>query len=123
LRCGFYFAGDELDFELNIPEEDTMSAFKRSSFAVAVMVALIFGLMSPAAFADQYTEREKPTGGMMMWDVLVMRPIGIVGTAVGSVIWLVSYPFAALGGNTDESTEALVQQPFEWTFQRPLGEF
>jgi hypothetical protein len=52
-----------------------------------------------------------------------MRPIGIVGTALGSVVWVVSYPFAALGGNVDESTEALVQQPFDWTFQRPLGEF
>jgi hypothetical protein len=116
-------AGDELDFELNIPEEDTMSAFKRNSFAVVVMVALIVGLLSSAAFADQYAEREKPTGGMMMWDALVMRPIGIVGTVVGSAVWLISYPFAALGENTDESTEALVQKPFEWTFQRPLGEF
>jgi hypothetical protein len=115
--------GDELHFEFTIPEEDTMFACKRSRLAVAVMVALIVGLLSPAAFADQYAEREKPTGGMMMWDALVMRPIGIVGTVLGSAVWLVSYPFAALGGNTDESTEALVQEPFEWTFQRPLGEF
>ena len=100
-----------------------MSAFKRNSFAVVVMVALIVGLLSSAAFADQYAEREKPTGGMMMWDALVMRPIGIVGTAVGAVVWLVSYPFAALGGNTDESTQKLVVDPFDWTFQRPLGEF
>ena len=100
-----------------------MSAFKRNSFAVVVMVALIVGLLSSAAFADQYAEREKPTGGMMMWDALVMRPIGIVGTVVGSAVWLISYPFVALGENTDESTEALVQKPFEWTFQRPLGEF
>jgi hypothetical protein len=52
-----------------------------------------------------------------------MRPIGIVGTAVGSVVWLVSYPFAAWGGNSNESTQRLVADPFEWTFQRPLGEF
>ena len=45
------------------------------------------------------------------------------GSAVGSVVWVVSYPFAYWGGNTDASTEALVQNPFEWTFQRPLGEF
>ena len=100
-----------------------MSVFKRKAIAVVVMVAVIIGLLGPAALAEQYIEREKPTGGMMMWDALVMRPIGMVGTVVGSVVWLVSYPFAYLGGNADESTEALVQQPFEWTFQRPLGEF
>jgi hypothetical protein len=100
-----------------------MSLFKHHRIAVGVIIALIVCLPGAAAFADQYTEREKPTGGMMMWDALVMRPIGIVGTALGSVVWVVSYPFAYLGGNTDESTEALVQEPFEWTFQRPLGEF
>jgi hypothetical protein len=73
---------------------------------------------------DYYSGCEpEPTGGMMMWDALVMRPVGIVGTALGSVVWLVSYPFAALGGNADQSTERLVMDPFEWTFQRPLGEF
>jgi hypothetical protein len=35
----------------------------------------------------------------------------------------VSYPFAALGGNTDESTQKLVAEPFNWTFSRPLGYF
>jgi hypothetical protein len=52
-----------------------------------------------------------------------MRPIGMVATAVGSVFWLVSYPFAALGDNTNESTQELVVAPFEWTFERPLGHF
>jgi hypothetical protein len=100
-----------------------MSISKRNGTAVIVMAAVIICLLSPMAFASQYAEREKPTGGMMMWDILVMRPIGIVGTAVGSVVWVISYPFAYWGGNTDESTEALVQKPYEWTFQRPLGEF
>ena len=102
-----------------------MSVFKRNGLTVVVIAALIFGWVIPTAFAQQYmdTEREKPTGGMMMWDALVMRPVGMVGTALGSVVWLVSYPFAYWGGNTDASTDALVQHPFEWTFQRPLGEF
>ena len=66
---------------------------------------------------------EKPTGGTTIWDTLFMRPIGVVATAVGSVAWVVSYPFAYWGGNTNESTQMLVATPFEWTFERPLGEF
>jgi hypothetical protein len=99
-----------------------MSAFKCHWAAVVVVLLLLAGPLGTVAFADQYAEREKPTGGMMMWD-LCMRPVGMVATGVGAVVWLVSYPFAYWGGNTDESTEALVQAPFEWTFQRPLGEF
>jgi hypothetical protein len=102
---------------------------------LAVVAAVLIGSFGSPAFAyrsassdcmdrDYYGGCEpEPTGGMMMWDALVMRPVGMVGTALGSVVWLVSYPFAYWGGNTDASTEALVQHPFEWTFQRPLGEF
>jgi len=99
-----------------------MSGFKPCWLAVVLMAALMIGPLGSVA-GEQYMETEKPTGGMMMWDALAMRPIGIVGTAVGAVVWLVSYPFAALGGNTDESTQKLVVDPFDWTFQRPLGEF
>ena len=102
---------------------------------LAVMAAVLIGAFGPPAFAyrtatsvcmdrNYYSGCEpEPTGGMMMWDAVVMRPIGMAGTVLGSVVWLVSYPFAYWGGNTDASTEALVQHPFEWTFQRPLGEF
>jgi hypothetical protein len=111
-----------------------MSALKLG-LTLALVATLICGSLGSPAFAyrtstsdckdrDYYSGCEKePTGGMMMWDALVMRPVGIAGTALGSVVWLVSYPFAYLGGNTEASTEALVQNPFEWTFQRPLGEF
>ena len=100
-----------------------MLGFRKIVMVVLLIAALSIGLQGPAAFASEYLEREKPTGGMMMWDTLFMRPIGMVATAVGSVVWLVSYPFAALGGNTDETTQALVADPFEWTFERPLGHF
>jgi hypothetical protein len=108
-----------------------MSALLRVALALVVTVTLVAGPVGGSAFAFQHTDRleyyspveKEPTGGMMMWDALVMRPVGIVGTAMGSVVWLVSYPFAALGGNTDESTQKLVAEPFNWTFSRPLGYF
>jgi hypothetical protein len=100
-----------------------MLGFRKIVVVVLLIAAFSIGPLGPAAFADDYLEREKPSGGMMMWDTLFMRPIGMVATALGSVVWLVSYPFAALGGNTDESTQALVVAPFEWTFDRPLGQF
>ena len=108
-----------------------MSALLRVALALVVAVTLVVGPTGVPAFAytggdghEYYTTVEQePTGGQMMWDAIVMRPIGIVGTALGSVVWLVSYPFAALGGNADESTQKLVAQPFNWTFNRPLGYF
>ncbi len=85
--------------------------------------ALLLSPLSPALRAAEHMQAEKPTGGMMMWDTVAMRPLGICATAIGAVFWVVSYPFAYLGGNVDAATEALVQAPFEWTFERPLGQF
>lgn len=100
-----------------------MLGFAKLAAITVLMASLMMGPLAPAAPAAEHMEREKPTGGMMMWDTVALRPIGICATAIGSVVWLVSYPFALLGGNTEESTDALVRAPYEWTFERPLGEF
>jgi hypothetical protein len=59
----------------------------------------------------------------MMYDTIVVRPIGIVATAVGSVFWLISLPFSASGDNVDTATKKLVKEPAAYTFKRPIGEF
>lgn len=99
-----------------------MNNVKRLALAWLIIVFLSVG---PGVAADRagYTEDQKPTGGEMMWDTFALRPFGMVATAVGAVVWVVSYPFAHWGGNTEESTDALVREPFEWTFERPLGQF
>ena len=56
-------------------------------------------------------------------DALVLRPLGLVATAVGGAIWVVSLPFTAPGGHVKEAANALVVKPANATFKRPLGEF
>jgi hypothetical protein len=60
---------------------------------------------------------------MMIFDFILVRPIGIVATVVGSVFYVVSLPFSLLGENSDEASQALVKDPAAYTFSRPLGEF
>lgn len=94
------------------------------SIAVAVLIGLIAASGPAWASGDYaYAEETKPTGGEMMWDTFAMRPFGMLATALGAVVYVVSYPFAYLGGNTEQSKEALVVDPYEWTFERPLGQF
>ncbi len=67
------------------------------------------------------TARRDPAA--MTVDLVVARPAGAVATVAGAAIFLVSWPFAALGGNTDETWGSLVVDPASYTFQRPLGDF
>lgn len=100
-----------------------MVGFGKLAVITVLAAAVMLSPLAPALQAAEHFEAEKPTGGMMIWDTVAMRPIGICATAIGAVFWVVSYPFAYLGGNVDATTEALVQAPFDWTFDRPLGEF
>ncbi len=87
---------------------------------VASLLVIPFG---STAMAQEYFETEDPGGGAMMFDFFVVRPVGIVATAVGTVAFIVSWPFSALGGNSGTAGQKLVAEPAAYTFSRPLGEF
>ena len=93
-------------------------------FLIIMMIAaMIIMPLATTAVAGEYFEAEDPSGGAMMFDFVVVRPVGIVATAVGCVFFVVSSPFSALGGNIDTAGEMLVKSPAAFTFKRPLGEF
>ncbi|MGD8724866.1 MAG: hypothetical protein PVG00_13085, partial [Desulfobacterales bacterium] len=67
----------------------------KSWAVIGVIAALIIMPFATTVQAQDYFEAKEPGGGAMMYDTIVVRPIGIVATAVGSVFWLVSWPFSA----------------------------
>ena len=87
---------------------------------IATLLVISFG---SAAMAEEYFEAAEPNGGAMVFDFAFVRPIGIIATAVGSVFYVVSLPFSALGNNVDMAGEKLVKDPAAFTFKRPLGQF
>ena len=104
-------------------EEKIMFKTAKTSLIIVMIAAMMIMPLATTAFAEEYFEAEDPSGGAMMFDFVVVRPIGIVATAVGCVFFVVSSPFAALGGNIDAAGEKLVKNPVAYTFKRPLGEF
>lgn len=67
------------------------------------------------------TIEESPSALAMSADALFVRPVMLVTTLLGGVIFVVSSPFSGLGGNIGESWNVLVEQPFDTTFVRCLG--
>ncbi len=89
---------------------------QRSIVGVFLSVLLSLPQLSLAT-----TVEEKPSALAMTGDLLIARPLLMVITAVGTAVFIVALPFSALGGNTKESAETLVAEPFEATFIRCLG--
>ena len=84
---------------------------------VALLTLCFLCLNSTAAFA-QIDE-----GLLTIGDLIISRPVGIAVTVVGSALFVVALPFAFTSGSVKETKDVLVDQPFKFTFKRPLGDF
>ena len=56
-------------------------------------------------------------------DVVVMRPVGVAATAVGTALFIGTLPFTVVTGTWREPAYRLVYRPMKFTFKRPLGEY
>jgi hypothetical protein len=95
----------------------------KSCLVFGVIAALICIPLANSALAEEYFKAKVPGGGAMIFDLVVVRPVGLAATAIGSAVWLLSLPFSASGDNVDTATQQLVKAPADYTFKRPLGEF
>jgi hypothetical protein len=104
-------------------QEDNMFKLVKKTLVLMTVASLLVIPFGSSAMAQEYFEVEEPGGGAMMFDFFVVRPVGIVATAVGTVAFVISWPFSALGGNAGTAGQKLVSEPAAYTFSRPLGEF
>ena len=94
---------------------------KRVIVLLTAMALVVVPCMT--CFADGLEQDDDIIAGKMAGDALVVRPLGIAATVIGGVIFVVSLPFSAIGGNTKAAYDYLLADPFKFTFNRPLGEF
>ena len=98
-----------------------MHKLVKHSMVVLAAVALISVVLAPPASAQVQIEKREPGAGAMTYDLVLLRPMGILATAAGAAIFVVSLPFSALGRNVGRAGKVLVVDPFVFTFSRPLG--
>lgn len=77
-------------------------------------------LVSPMMVQADQVE-ENPDGIVMMGDLLVARPLGLVLLGLGTVTYVATLPFSLLGGNAGDAGRALVLKPAEEVLFRCLG--
>ena len=65
---------------------------------------------------------ERPGAFAMVIDVPI-RILSLGLTTVGTAFFIVALPFALSSGSTGDAWDALVAEPFQFTFTRPLGKF
>lgn len=71
---------------------------------------------------QQFLQTGAPSAGMMAFDLVLARPLGLAATAIGAGLFLVNLPFSVFENNApEEPFKALVVRPARFTFDRPIG--
>ena len=97
-------------------------AFHRVLIVFVIAMGLV--VANPALAADDYAQQvESPSAGAMAVDAVLVRPLSLAATVLGTGLFLVALPFSLSGANTGKADKRLVVEPLRYTFQRPLGDF
>ncbi len=92
---------------------------KTISMLAAALLILVF---SSVCFASTQETSSTPSTGAVVSDILVLRPLGLAGTILGGAAFVVSLPVTLATHEVDPAEKILVQQPYDYTFERPLGQ-
>jgi hypothetical protein len=83
---------------------------------VAMLIAVSIVMTSVPAFGN-----DQAFDATM--DILLVRPVSLAATVVGTAVFIVSLPFSIPSKSVGTTAQALVVEPFNYTFTRPIGEF
>jgi len=89
---------------------------------ILVIILCVSIPFSSSAFADDM-EREQPTTGMKVLDLLVVRPLSIVVSTASTAFYFVTVPITFPSGLSEPAARILVEAPWRYTGMRYLGDF
>jgi hypothetical protein len=93
----------------------------RAKYLKIFMIVCLFFALSTGNVSGALQE-ERPEAFAMVIDVPI-RIISLGLAMVGTAFFIVALPFALSSGSTGDAWDALVAEPFQFTFTRPLGKF
>jgi hypothetical protein len=96
---------------------------RKNILILLVAVSMIIIPFGSSAFAKPLEYPIENCAELMAADFLVARPLQFVSLVTGTVFFVVSLPFSALGDNVDEAYQKMMVEPARMTFLRPLGVF
>lgn len=86
---------------------------------IIVTLVVAFGMV----FVGEAGAEGAPSFSDIVCDLVLMRPVCMVGLGVGLAVTVVATPFALPTGTMGQVSQTLIVEPFDYTFVRPLGDW
>jgi len=100
-------------------KESRMNKVRKTALGLASALFLVTTAPAPVYANSSGTEDGDDIA--IAFDLVVTRPLGLVGMVGGAVVFVVAMPFALTSGSVGKTWNALVVEPAKYTFTRELG--
>ena len=99
-----------------------MHGWTKTALVFVMVAALVCTTTGFSAFAQGQGLEEEGTAAGMIADFVLLRPLGIAATTVGTAFFIASLPFSLPSRSAGAAFQKLVTEPAAFTFARRLGE-
>ena len=90
---------------------------KKGVYKIIAIACILLFMLPAAGFAGNAKDDEH-----VIADLILAKPVGFLALIVGGSIYVVSLPVTIPFGWHGTAYKSLVKKPYEFTFQRELGE-
>jgi hypothetical protein len=97
----------------------------RKILSLVLLTAFFMTAFSTPVIAEPSKDhaRSNATAGAIVGDLILIRPVLVSLTILGSCCFVATLPFTLIGRNTTHAAKKLVVEPAQYTFTYPLGSF
>ena len=99
-----------------------MPAMQRGLALLTATALLSAVLVAPAAAAADPTAGASRDYAAITVDMLLLRPLSVMSTLLGSALFVISLPITAPFRVVGAASDQLVVEPGAYAFTRPLGQ-
>ena len=96
---------------------------------IVILIVMLFGVQMIATAQEaavpgkEHTQESPDPAGPILVDALLLRPLGLAATVLGTATFILTLPFSLPTRSSGKAAKALIVKPAKYTFVRPLGEF
>lgn len=95
---------------------------RKSILSAAAVAALVLSASVTRAADGQGMIDDTPSAGAMAFDLLIVRPVGLVATVLGTGLFVLQLPLSLIQGEPPGApAQKLIAESAAYTFNRPLG--
>jgi hypothetical protein len=98
------------------------SAISAISIAAFLFAATPARAVYDPAESDVTLDQDQAEGPAMVLDLVIVRPLGLAATLIGTAFFVVALPFEAATRDFATPAHYLIVEPARFTFERRLGD-